>query len=47
MAPTSRGHGMKLKQPGTWRTGWAFTVIQEEDPLGNGFGNKLATALPV
>ena len=29
-------------EPGTWRTGAALTVIQEEEPLVKGFGNKLA-----
>ncbi len=38
---------MKVSETGTWQTKWALKVIHEEGPLGRGFGNKLATALPV
>jgi hypothetical protein len=47
MEARSRSDRMKVREAGTWRTTWALKVIQEKESLGKGFGNKLATALPV
>jgi hypothetical protein len=43
----SRWDRMNAIEPGTWQTKWALKVNHDEGPLGRGFGNKLATELPV